>query len=341
MSAVPILEIRDSRLYRSTHATFEDYCRDRWKMARNYANKLILAAVTVANLGTIVPIPTNEAQIRPLTDLEPDQQRKVWLQAVDSAPMGKVTALNVEAAKAHMIATGKLVKREERRKRDEDYKEIARLKAKSAPRVSHRYEIHCCDIRDLTLPAGSVDSVITDPPYASLHLYKWLAEKSLVWLKPGGLLFAMAGAYFIPEVLRRLTIDGLSFHWMFCWSSRGRFTRIHPRHITTRWKPIIAMVKGTYKDRLGRYMPDWIDSPFEENRHHKCGQSLIGFRKLIQRVTDPGWTVVDPFLGGGTTALACVQLNRKFIGCDIDRDAVNTTLSRLSEISQNKASSRS
>ena len=52
-----LLEIRDSRLYRSTHATFEDYCRDRWKMARNYANKLILAAVVVANLGTIVPIP--------------------------------------------------------------------------------------------------------------------------------------------------------------------------------------------------------------------------------------------------------------------------------------------
>jgi hypothetical protein len=88
-----LLEIRDSRLYRSTHATFEDYCRDRWKMARNYANKLILAAVVVANLGTIVPIPTNEAQIRPLTDLEPEQQREVWLQAVNSAPMGKVTAL--------------------------------------------------------------------------------------------------------------------------------------------------------------------------------------------------------------------------------------------------------
>ena len=78
-------------------------------MARNYANKLILAAVVVANLGTTVPIPTNEAQVRPLTDLEPEQQRKVWLQAVNNAPMGKVTALNVEAAKAHMIATGKLV----------------------------------------------------------------------------------------------------------------------------------------------------------------------------------------------------------------------------------------
>ena len=54
-----------------------------------------------------------------------------------------MTALNVEAAKAHMISTGKLAKREERRKREEDDRELTRLKAKSAPRVSHRYEIHC------------------------------------------------------------------------------------------------------------------------------------------------------------------------------------------------------
>jgi hypothetical protein len=56
----------------------------------------------------LYPFRRTKAQVRPLTDLEPEQQRKVWLQAVNSAPMGKVTALNVEAAKAHMIATGKL-----------------------------------------------------------------------------------------------------------------------------------------------------------------------------------------------------------------------------------------
>ena len=61
-------------------------------------------------MGTTVPILTNEAQVRPLTDLEPEQRREVWLQAVNGAPMREVTALNVEAAKAHMIATGKLAK---------------------------------------------------------------------------------------------------------------------------------------------------------------------------------------------------------------------------------------
>jgi phage N-6-adenine-methyltransferase len=93
-----LLEIRDSRLYRQTHGTFEDYCRERWGMQRNYANKLIAAAEVATNLGTTVPIlPTAERQIRPLTTLEPEQQREAWQRAVETATNGKVTAAHVQA----------------------------------------------------------------------------------------------------------------------------------------------------------------------------------------------------------------------------------------------------
>jgi hypothetical protein len=90
-------EIRDSRLYRDTHETFEDYCRERWGMTINYADRLMLAAKTVRNLET-VPIgilPSTESQVRPLAGLEPEQQREVWDAAVKSAPNGKVTAAHV------------------------------------------------------------------------------------------------------------------------------------------------------------------------------------------------------------------------------------------------------
>jgi phage N-6-adenine-methyltransferase len=90
-----LLEIRDSRLYKQ-FGTFEDYCRERWGMQRNYANKMIAAAEVVGNLGTIVPIlPVTESQARPLTALEPDLQRIAWQRAVDTAPDGKVTAAHV------------------------------------------------------------------------------------------------------------------------------------------------------------------------------------------------------------------------------------------------------
>lgn len=83
-----LLEIRDTRLYRDTHSTFESYCRQRWGFERNYANKLVSAAEVVTLLepmGTTVP--TNEAQARELAPLlsEPDALRRVWADTQDRA----------------------------------------------------------------------------------------------------------------------------------------------------------------------------------------------------------------------------------------------------------------
>lgn len=91
-----LLRIRDSRLYRDTHRTFNDYCRDRWGMSRSYAHRMIEGAKTADNLLPIGNTPVNEAQARPLTRLEPEKQREVWQEAVETAPGGKVTAEHVE-----------------------------------------------------------------------------------------------------------------------------------------------------------------------------------------------------------------------------------------------------
>jgi ParB family chromosome partitioning protein len=92
-----LLEIRDSRLYRTTHGTFEDYCRERWGMKRSYAYELIDAAGVVGNLSGIPDKPSAVSHARPLTRLEPEAQRIVWQQAVDTAPNGKVTAAHVQS----------------------------------------------------------------------------------------------------------------------------------------------------------------------------------------------------------------------------------------------------
>jgi len=85
-----LAKIRDSRLYRETYDTFEDYCKDRWDMTRDYSYKLIGSSQVIENLGTIVP--TNEAQTRPLTKLKPERQREAWERVVETAPEGKITA---------------------------------------------------------------------------------------------------------------------------------------------------------------------------------------------------------------------------------------------------------
>ncbi len=104
-----LAELRDRRLYRSSHRTFEDYCRDRFAHSRQQSNYLIAAAGVYENLTTIccqnLPhedlttngsqiLPTSEGQVRPITKLEPQKQWEVWQTAVELAggkvPTGRI-----------------------------------------------------------------------------------------------------------------------------------------------------------------------------------------------------------------------------------------------------------
>ena len=70
-----LLTIRDARLYRADFATFEDYCRERWRIDRTYAHRLIDAAGVVNNLLPIGnKIPATESQTRELAPLDPEQR---------------------------------------------------------------------------------------------------------------------------------------------------------------------------------------------------------------------------------------------------------------------------
>lgn len=51
---------------------------------------------------------------------------------------------------------------------------------------------------------------------------------------------------------------------------------------------------------------------------HPCSRALSHFRWLVNWWTLPGETVLDPFMGSGTTGVACVEMGRNFIGVEID-----------------------
>lgn len=107
-------EIRDKRLYRSTHRTFEQYCQDRFGFQRAHSYRLIEAAAIVDNLSpntasnNLSPngrqiLPTSERQVRDLINLEPDEQRQIWQQAVvesgGKVPSGRIVKGIVERLK--------------------------------------------------------------------------------------------------------------------------------------------------------------------------------------------------------------------------------------------------
>lgn len=92
-------EIRDRRLYRAEHGTFEAYCRSRWNLDRAYAYELIGAASIAGELSGIpdTPAPTAPAQVRPLKQLpDPEERREVWQEAVQEAGGKTPTAAAVK-----------------------------------------------------------------------------------------------------------------------------------------------------------------------------------------------------------------------------------------------------
>ena len=159
-------EIQQRRLYRATHRTFSAYCKELWDMARRTAYKYIEASNVVDNVRNcaqgenvphgaqnendknfcqndvhncgqemsttggqnIIPLPQNERQARALTKFEPDQQRVIWLEAVKTAPKGKISA-------AHIKKTARILHFEQVRKTIQK----AKKNANQAPKINEDF----------------------------------------------------------------------------------------------------------------------------------------------------------------------------------------------------------
>lgn len=176
---------------------------------------------------------------------------------------------------------------------------------------------------------GSVDAIITDPPYPDefVPLFGDLGAMALRILKPNGVLAAMTGGLRVPEWLAELGRD-LDYRWLGAYIVEGPRSRVHAARVANGWKPILIFQHPGASD-LPFILDDVFVSGGDDKRFHHWGQSESGMAALVERLSQPGALVVDPFLGGGTTAVVCKDLGRRFIGCDIDAAAVSTARERL------------
>ncbi len=62
---------------------------------------------------------------------------------------------------------------------------------------------------------------------------------------------------------------------------------------------------------------------------HPCPVPLVLMEKIILATTNEGDTVCDPFMGSGTTGIACKNLNRNFIGIELDVDYFTIAKQRI------------
>jgi site-specific DNA-methyltransferase (adenine-specific) len=201
------------------------------------------------------------------------------------------------------------------------------------PNKSPSFHIFEADITDPTTWESSVepeslDAIITDPPYPQeyVHLFEDLGKFGQYALKPGAPLIAMTGHAYLPQYIELLS-RRLVYHWLVADILGGANNAQHVWKAFVGWKPCLIFTNG--KERLPYYFLDLVRSPGPDKNFHIWGQDVQTFQLFAYRFTQPGATICDPFVGGGTTAIAALSMHRKFIGFDNDPVAVQTTLERL------------
>jgi DNA modification methylase len=194
------------------------------------------------------------------------------------------------------------------------------------------------------IPDSSIDLIFTDPPYGkeNLSLYQELAKLSVRVLKPGGSLVFLVGHIILDDVFtifREVSLknnnSNLKYWWTLAVKHSGHHRKIYPRYVFAEWKPLLWYVKGEQLNDLiiSNTIGDYIESTPPSKVLHPWEQSPTEAEYIIKNLTLQNQKVLDPMMGSGTTGIAALKLNRKFIG--IEKEAQNFEIAK-SKIELNK-----
>ena len=191
--------------------------------------------------------------------------------------------------------------------------------------------IYCGDCRDI-LPSLTADVVVTDPPYGLGFNYLGFTDnKENVRLLVAGVM---------PMLLRfgRVALTpGIGNErmypepdWSMAWFYGGG-ANYGPWGFNC-WQPILVWGKCPYLSAKMGCRPDALVSnvPATVNGH-PCPKPDPFVRWLVTRMSLAGHTILDPFMGSGTTLVAAKQLGRKAIGIEIEERYVEIAIKRLQQ----------
>lgn len=96
---------------------------------------------------------------------------------------------------------------------------------------------------------------------------------------------------------------------------------------------------------LGKNPSDVWDIPNVKANHiekteHPCQFPIAIPQRLIKALTKPGSVIMDPFLGSGTTAIACIIEKRNFIGCELKKEYIEIAKHRIQDALDGKIKCR-
>ncbi len=192
------------------------------------------------------------------------------------------------------------------------------------------------DFRDLEeiaqIEAGSVDLVLTDVPYnrAFTKQFDDLGAFAARVLKDGGVFVVYVGVIQVADAIiefsKHLLYQATAFS---SWCGDGPV--LQNTQCVTQSTPILVFSKGKWTRTTRWY--NCFHNDGAEQELHEWQKPLADVEHWLLSFSDPGAVVCDPCSGSGSTAAVCLQNERRFVGCDIDRDAVRLAQHRLRKIS--------
>lgn len=200
------------------------------------------------------------------------------------------------------------------------------------------------------IPDGSVDMVLTDPPYGMDYQSnrRTVTQKFAKIANDAGLDWVDS---FIDQC-HRVMADNSALYFFASWHNLDYFKQAIERRfklknvlvwvknnhgsgdLTGGYAPkhefIFYAVKGRVLNR-GRRIPDVIecDKIPSVKMVHPTEKNPTLLEVFINQHTDSGMTVLDPFMGSGATGLAAVATGRSFIGIELSPDYFQICCERI------------
>ncbi len=217
------------------------------------------------------------------------------------------------------------------------------------------------------IPDQSVDFILTDPPYnlsqystgnmkfdwrADINndLAEWdknfdpaaLKDDFLRILKPDGNIFAFCSYNMIGrwhEIFDPL-FDTFQF---FVWHKTNPVPKFRKAGFLNSCELIVCMWNKGHTWNFGKQneMHNFFESPICMGRErvktpkHPTQKPVKLLKHLINIATNEGDLILDPFMGVGSTGIAAIEMNRKFLGIEIEKDYFKAAQRRFDETQPN------
>ena len=222
------------------------------------------------------------------------------------------------------------------------------------------YNGDCLEVMDKLIEEGvKVDCILTDPPYMiarknnfhtmgrkGIDFGEWDKDVDLFsWLDRIPKLLSKNGSVVIfndwknlGDIARYCESLGLEIKDLLRWEKTNPMPRNRDRRYITDYECAIWLVNKKSKWVFNRLDEKYQRPKFEypvvsgnEKTIHTTQKPVKLMEEIIRVHTKKDNTILDCFMGSGSTGVACMNANRKFIGIELDENYFNIAKQRIEE----------